>query len=160
MCVDRDADRLLRVEQNLRRLSMEATLVRADAGEPGDWWNGKSFHRILVDAPCSGSGVIRRHPDIKFHRRLEDLDELSATQTRLLDTLWPLLAPRGRLLYATCSYLPRENDHVLADFLAKQPGATGDPMPYAWGRATGHGRQVLPGEETMDGFYYALLGRR
>ncbi len=160
VCVDRDADRLLRVEQNLRRLSMDATLVRADAGEPGDWWNGESFHRILVDAPCSGSGVIRRHPDIKFHRRLEDLDELSATQARLLDTLWPLLAPRGRLLYATCSYLPRENDHVLADFLAKQPGATGDPMPYAWGRATGYGRQVLPGEEMMDGFYYALLGRR
>jgi len=160
VCMDCDADRLLRVEQNLRRLSLRATVLRADAGEPGDWWNGKSFDRILVDAPCSGFGVIRRHPDIKLHRRPEDLDALSATQTRLLDALWPLLAPRGLLLYATCTYLPRENDHVLADFLAKHPNATGGPMPYAWGRATGHGRQVLPGEESMDGFYYALLGRR
>ncbi len=160
VCVDRDADRLLRVEQNLQRLSLQATLVCADAGEPGDWRNGELFDRILVDAPCSGCGVIRRHPDIKLHRRPEDLDELSATQTRLLDALWPLLAPRGLLLYATCTYLPRENDHVLADFLAKHPDATGDPMPCAWGHATGHGRQVLPGEDAMDGFYYALLGRR
>ena len=160
VCVDRDADRLLRVEQNLQRLSLQATLVCADAGEPGEWWNGQLFHRILVDAPCSGSGVIRRHPDIKLHRRPEDLDALSATQTRLLGALWPLLAPRGLLLYATCTYLPRENDHVLADFLAKHPDATGGPMPCAWGHATGHGRQVLPGEDAMDGFYYALLGRR
>ena len=160
VAVDRDRGRLLRVEQNLRRLALEATVVRADAGEPGDWWNRELFHRILVDAPCSGSGVIRRHPDIKLHRRPQDVDELAATQIRLLGALWPLLAPQGLLLYATCSYLPRENDYVLAEFLAKHPDATGGPMPYAWGRATGHGRQVLPGEDTMDGFYYALLSKR
>ena len=85
--------------------------------------------------------------------------ELAATQNGLLVALWPLLAPRGRLLYATCSYLPRENDHVLAEFLANHPDATDGPMQYAWGRATEHGRQVLPGEDTMDGFYYALLGK-
>ncbi len=159
VAIDHDGDRLRRVVQNLRRLSLEATVVCADAGKPGDWWNGEFFHRILVDAPCSGSGVIRRHPDIKLHRRPDDVDELAATQIRLLGALWPLLAPQGLLLYATCSYLPRENDHVLAEFLAKHPEATGAPMAYAWGRATGHGRQVLPGEDAMDGFYYALLGK-
>jgi 16S rRNA (cytosine967-C5)-methyltransferase len=118
------------------------------------------FHRILIDAPCSATGVIRRHPDIKFHRRPGDLAALAATQGRLLAALWPLLAPRGRLLYATCSYLPRENDHVLAEFLAHHPDACSESMPYSWGHATGLGRQVLPGEDTMDGFYYAMLGKR
>jgi 16S rRNA (cytosine967-C5)-methyltransferase len=160
VAMDRDSDRLLRVGQTLRRLSLEATVVCADAGNPGDWWNGELFHRILVDAPCSGSGVIRRHPDIKLHRLPEDVEQLTTTQIRLLGALWPLLAPQGLLLYATCSYLPRETDHVLGEFLAKHLDATGDPMPHAWGRATGHGRQVLPGEDAMDGFYYALLGKR
>ncbi len=159
VAVDRDADRLLRVEQTLQRLALEATLLCADARQPDDWWNGESFHRILIDAPCSGSGVIRRHPDIKLHRRPEDMEELAADQNALLVALWPLLAPRGRLLYATCSYLPRENDQVLAEFLEKHPDATDGPMQYAWGRATEYGRQVLPGEDTMDGFYYALLGK-
>jgi len=157
VAVDCDADRLLRVGQNLRRLALEATVVCADAGEPGDWWSGESFHRILVDAPCSGSGVIRRHPDIKLHRRPGDIEERATRQIRLLDALWPLLARQGLLLYATCSYLPRENDHLLAEFLAKHPDATDGPMHYTWGRTSGHGRQVLPGEDTMDGFYYALL---
>jgi 16S rRNA (cytosine967-C5)-methyltransferase len=160
VAMDRDKHRLQRVRQNLQRLDLQATVVCADAGEPGEWWNGEPFHRILIDAPCSGLGVIRRHPDIKLHRRPGDISELAATQARLLAALWPLLAPQGVLLYATCSYLPRENDHVLADFLAKHPDACGGLMPYAWGRATEHGRQVLPGEDTMDGFYYALLGKR
>lgn len=159
VAVDRDPDRLLRVEQNLQRLALEATVVCADASKPDDWWNGELFQRILIDAPCSGSGVIRRHPDIKLHRRTEDIEQLATTQNRLLVALWPLLAPRGRLLYATCSYLPRENDQVLAEFLAKHPDATDGPMQVAWGRATEHGRQVLPGEDRMDGFYYALLGK-
>lgn len=160
VCVDRDANRLARLEDNLRRLGLQASLVCADAGDPGSWWNRQAFDRILVDAPCSGTGVIRRHPDIKHLRRPEDVETLAETQIRLLDALWALLAPRGRLLYATCSYLPRENDHVLAEFLAKHPNATGGPMECAWGRATEHGRQVLPGEDMMDGFYYALLGKR
>ena len=159
LAMDRDAVRLQRVEQNLNRLSLQATLVCADAATPVDWWDGELFQRILVDAPCSGSGIIRRHPDIKLHRRATDIDTLAATQVRLLDALWPLLAPQGRLLYATCSYLPRENDHLLAEFLAKHPDASGGPMLCAWGRAGGHGRQVLPGEDSMDGFYYALLSK-
>jgi 16S rRNA (cytosine967-C5)-methyltransferase len=160
VAVDCDNDRLMRVEHNLQRLSLQATLLCADAGEPEHWWDGALFQRILIDAPCSGTGVIRRHPDIKLHRRPADIDALTDAQQRLLGALWPLLAPQGRLLYATCSYLPRENDHVLAGFLAKHPDAEGDPMPTTWGRATRHGRQVLPGEDTMDGFYYAMLGKR
>jgi 16S rRNA (cytosine967-C5)-methyltransferase len=159
VAMDRDAVRLQRVEQNLKRLSLQATVVCADAATPVDWWDGELFQRILVDAPCSGSGIIRRHPDIKLHRRATDIDPLAANQVRLLSALWPLLAPQGRLLYATCSYLPRENDHVLAEFLAKHPDASGGPMLYAWGRTAGHGRQVLPGEDSMDGFYYALLSK-
>jgi 16S rRNA (cytosine967-C5)-methyltransferase len=159
IAVDRDGDRLQRVRDNLARLDLDANLVAADAGEPNAWWDGGTFHRILLDAPCSGTGVIRRNPDIKVLRREADVDALAAGQARLLDALWPLLAPRGRLLYATCSYLPRENDHVLAGFLAKHPDAACGPMEYTWGRPTRHGRQVLPGEDAMDGFYYALLGK-
>lgn len=159
VALDCDGDRLQRVGGNLERLGLEATLVAADAGEPDTWWDGGAFHRILVDAPCSGTGVIRRNPDIKLQRRPVDVDTLAARQIRLLDGLWPLLAPRGLLLYATCSYLPRENDHALAAFLAKHPDAACGPMKYAWGRATSHGRQILPGEDTMDGFFYALLGK-
>ncbi|TFH49503.1 MAG: 16S rRNA (cytosine(967)-C(5))-methyltransferase RsmB [Lysobacterales bacterium] len=160
VAMDRDTDRLQRVERNLRRLSLQATLVCADAGDPDRWWNGVLFQRILLDAPCTATGVIRRHPDIKLHRRPDDVEKLAASQARLLGALWPLLAPQGLLLYATCSYLPRENDHVLAEFLAKHPDASGGSMPYAWGHSTAHGRQVLPGEDTMDGFYYAMLGKR
>lgn len=160
VAVDNDGERLARLEQNLSRLALEATLACADAGRPDDWWDGKPFDRILADVPCSATGVIRRHPDIKLHRRPGDVEALAVTQLGLLDGLWALLAPRGRLLYATCSYLPRENDHVLADFLAKHPDAAGGPIPYTWGRATEHGRQILPGEDSMDGFYYALLGKR
>lgn len=159
LALDHDHVRLARVHDNLERLGLRATMMCADAGDPSAWWDGVPFDRILVDAPCSGTGVIRRHPDIKLHRRPADVERLHARQVRLLDALWPLLAPRGRLVYATCSYLPRENDHVLAEFLAKHPDATGDPIPYQWGRATEHGRQVLPGEEAMDGFYYAMLGK-
>ena len=159
VAVDCDGDRIQRVMGNLARLGLAATVITADAGAPDAWWDGGVFQRILVDAPCSGTGVIRRNPDIKVQRRPGDVAALAAGQIRLLDALWPLLAPRGLLLYATCSYLPRENDHVLAEFLAQHPDAACSPMEYAWGRATRHGRQVLPGEDTMDGFYYALLGK-
>lgn len=159
VAVDRDDLRLERVRENFERLGLRATVVCADAGDTRAWWDGMPFDRILADVPCSATGVIRRHPDIKLQRRPADVERLQAAQIRLLDALWPLLAPRGRLVYATCSYLPRENDHVLAEFLAKHPDATGGPIPYKWGRATEHGRQVLPGEDAMDGFYYALLGK-
>ncbi|MDX1434799.1 MAG: 16S rRNA (cytosine(967)-C(5))-methyltransferase RsmB, partial [Gammaproteobacteria bacterium] len=160
VCLDRDAQRIVRIRENLERLDLEATLVCADAAVPREWWDGRAFDRILVDAPCSGTGVVRRHPDIKLHRRRDDIEALADMQLGLLSGLWSVLAPRGRLLYATCSYLPRENDHVLAEFLANHPHAVGLPLETPCGRATGHGRQILPGEDTMDGFYYALLGHR
>jgi len=160
VCLDRDPHRLARVRENLERLDLRATLVSDDASDPDRWWDGRPFDRVLVDAPCSGTGVVRRHPDIKLNRRREDIESLAEAQRALLAGLWGVLAPRGRLLYATCSYLPRENDHVLAEFLANHPNASGRPVKTACGRATRHGRQILPGEDAMDGFYYALLGHR
>lgn len=160
VALDVDATRLERVEENLQRLGLSATLLTADAREPAAWWDGRRFHRILVDAPCSGLGVIRRHPDIKLHRRVEDVGALVDTQHALLAALWPLLAEQGLLLYATCSYLARENDTVIGSFLASHGDARSVPLSAEWGRSTRHGRQVLPGEDAMDGFYYALLGKR
>jgi 16S rRNA (cytosine967-C5)-methyltransferase len=160
VALDIDASRLERVEENLERLGLHATLSCADALEPTSWWDGRAFHRILVDAPCSSLGVIRRHPDIKLHRRSEDIDSLAATQLSLLEALWPLLAEQGLLMYATCSYLARENDRVIGSFLASHTDARGVQVIGDWGRSTGHGRQILPGENAMDGFYYALLGKR
>ena len=160
VAVDCERARLERVEHNLDRLGLEAELVCDDACDTARWWDGEAFDRILVDAPCSGFGVMRRHPDIKLHRRPGDIDALVDTQSRLLESLWPLLADQGLLLYATCSYLPRENDQVIEQFLANRSDALGTPLKRAWGRTTVHGRQVLPGENAMDGFYYALLGKR
>ncbi|MCC7221531.1 MAG: 16S rRNA (cytosine(967)-C(5))-methyltransferase RsmB, partial [Candidatus Contendobacter sp.] len=112
---------------------------------------------ILLDAPCSATGVIRRHPDIKLLRRAGDIAALAGQQRAILASLWPLLKPGGRLLYATCSVLRQENDQVIAAFLAAHPDAKEQPINAYWGRALAHGRQILPGEAGMDGFYYALL---
>jgi len=159
LALDVDRARLDRLRENLARLGLEASTRLADAGDPQRWWDGKPFDRVLLDAPCSGTGVVRRHPDIKALRRPGDIDVMRKTQERLLSALWPLLADQGALLYATCSYLPRENDEVIAKFLASHPSAAIRPISLAWGRATSHGWQILPGEGGMDGFYYALLGK-
>jgi 16S rRNA (cytosine967-C5)-methyltransferase len=152
--------RLERVRENLDRLGLDARVLAGDAREPGHWWDGKPYQRILLDAPCTGSGVIRRHPDIKLLRRPEDVTAMAAQQSALLDALWPLLAPGGRLLYATCSVLRAENAARMSEFLAARPQARavdlGEP---GWGRRAGPGRQVLPGEAGADGFYYACLVR-
>nr|VFK67868.1 MAG: 16S rRNA (cytosine967-C5)-methyltransferase [Candidatus Kentron sp. UNK]VFK69955.1 MAG: 16S rRNA (cytosine967-C5)-methyltransferase [Candidatus Kentron sp. UNK] len=163
--IERDPTRFTRLEATLARLGLdsEVRLARADAGAPDEWWDSRCFDHILLDVPCSGSGVIRRHPDIKFHRRPEDIPKLADTQARLLATLWPLLAPGGLLLYATCSVLPSENQQQIERFLAGHGDARERPLRPAWGRALQKGekpypgRQILPGEEEMDGFYYALL---
>ena len=155
--LDQDGDRLERVRDNLNRLRLAARLVRGDASQPADWWDGVPYDRILLDAPCSATGVIRRHPDIKLLRREADIAALADRQQAMLLALWPLLRPGGRLLYATCSVLRRENDQVVAAFLATQPEARAQPMIAGWGRALAQGRQILPGEEGMDGFYYAAL---
>ncbi len=157
--LDQDAARLERVRDNLTRLRLAGRLVPGDASRPADWWDGVPYDRILLDAPCSATGVIRRHPDIKLLRRETDIAALADRQRALLAALWPLLRPGGRLLYATCSVLRRENEQVVAAFLAAQPEAREQPIPADWGRALAWGRQILPGEAGMDGFYYAALVR-
>ncbi|MDC8802114.1 16S rRNA (cytosine(967)-C(5))-methyltransferase RsmB [Halomonas pacifica] len=155
--IDSDAKRLSRVESTLERLKLEATLLHADAATD-DWWDGTPFDAILLDAPCSGSGVIRRHPDIKALRRAEDIPRLATLQARLLDALWAKLAPGGTLLYATCSVLPEENADQIQAFLARTPDAeVTTPGDVAWGRPAGAGRQLLPEEDSHDGFFYARL---
>jgi len=157
VALDADEQRLARVRENLARLGLEAQLVRGDAGAPADWWDGALFDRILFDAPCSATGVIRRHPDIKVLRRQRDIAELAQAQRRMLGALWPLLKPGGILLYATCSVLPQENEQLISEFLAACHDARELPIEAAWGRRVSVGRQILPGEDGMDGFYYACL---
>lgn len=157
LALDRDARRLDEVAQNIARLGQQADLRAADAAAPASWWDGQAFDRILLDAPCSATGVIRRHPDIRFHRTADDVATASALQQQLLQALWPLLRPGGKLVYATCSILPAENDGAIDALRAACADATPVPIDAVWGRATRHGRQILPGEDAMDGFYYALL---
>jgi 16S rRNA (cytosine967-C5)-methyltransferase len=149
--VDRDARRLAKIRENLARLGLGARVVAGDATRPSEWWDGKPFDRILLDAPCSAVGVIRRHPDIKVLRRPEDVDRAVALQSELLAALWPLLRPGGRLVYATCSVLKRENDAQVAAFRAEWGAA--DPA----GTVAPSGCQTLPGDADGDGFYYACL---
>lgn len=158
--LDCDAGRLERVRDTLTRLRLNARLLAGDARRPADWWDGALYDRILLDAPCSATGVIRRHPDIKLLRRESDIAALAERQQALLTGLWPLLRPGGRLLYVTCSVLRAENERVVAAFLATHPDAHEQPIVAGWGRALSHGRQILPGEGGMDGFYYAVLRRR
>lgn len=159
VAVDNDASRMQRVTETLARLRLNATCVVADATQPDDWWDGHRFDRILIDAPCSATGVIRRHPDIKLLRRPSDIAALAKRQHQILDSLWPLLAPGGRLIYATCSVLAAENSQVIGPFVASVADGRLETIPGTWGRATEAGRQVLPGEDGMDGFHYACLSK-
>ena len=159
VALDREPERVKLIEENLARLGLSTktkTLI-GDAANPAPWWDGRPFDRILADVPCSATGVIRRHPDIKIRRRPEDLSRLTAIQESILDGLWPLLKPGGKLLYATCSILPVENENQMTAFLRRHPDATEDVLPMSAGRAQIIGRQILPGESGMDGFYYARL---
>ncbi|HEX9139758.1 MAG TPA: 16S rRNA (cytosine(967)-C(5))-methyltransferase RsmB [Steroidobacteraceae bacterium] len=163
---DSDAARLTRVAENLKRLRREALLVAADLTAPTKWWDGRAFDAILLDAPCSGTGVIRRHPDIKLLRRNTDLVPMSEVQLLLLRNLWPLLRAGGRLLYVTCSVLGIENEQVVERFLALEPSARAGLLPPAMVpdgllRPCTNGWQLLPGGEAgADGFYYACLRRQ
>jgi 16S rRNA (cytosine967-C5)-methyltransferase len=149
--LDRDAARLARVRANLDRLGLSARLVHGDATDPSAWWDGRPFERILLDAPCSAVGVIRRHPDIKVLRRQEDVARAVALQAHMLRALWPVLAPGGRLVYATCSVLKSENDAQIAAFLTAVESSEGP------GTVQVCGCQSLPGDADGDGFYYACL---
>ena len=157
LAIDVDETRLQKVRENLQRLHLDAGLLAADAGEPQAWWDGKPFDRILLDAPCSASGVVRRHPDIKLLRRPADVRSLSQQQQRLLEALWPLLASGGMLLYASCSVFRQENSDNLQVFLDQHSDASELPLQAEWGKVLPVGRQLLPGEHDMDGFYFACL---
>ena len=154
--LDSDAQRLERVKDTLTRLQLSAHTVLADARR-SDWWDGQPFDAILVDAPCSGTGVIRRHPDIKHLRTAQDIRQLSELQHQILHALWPMLARGGRLLYATCSIMPAENVEQIKRFLSTQHDAQKLPLQLSWGLDCDGTRQRLPGEDSADGFYYALL---
>jgi 16S rRNA (cytosine967-C5)-methyltransferase len=156
LALDADATRLKRVEENMTRLKHTVDIKQGDAANPETWWDGKPFDRILLDAPCSATGVIRRHPDIRWLRKANDIDNLAQLQRRILDTLWGLLKPGGTLLYATCSILPKENMAQIKQFLADTPDATLSPLVKTE-TVDKPGRQITPGEQQMDGFYYARL---
>jgi 16S rRNA (cytosine967-C5)-methyltransferase len=163
LALDVDAGRLERVAQNLARLKLRARVLAADAADPGSWWDGTPFDRILVDAPCTASGVVRRHPDGKWLRRERDLEAFAAQQARLLDPAWACLARGGRLLYATCSLFRAENDGQVAAFLARHVDALQLPLRLPSGFHHDNG-QLLPSgpgaEHNHDGFFYALLQKQ
>lgn len=156
LALEKESNRMPRLQQNLARLNLQAHTQVADAAELDSWWDGQLFDQILLDAPCSATGIIRRHPDIKHHRRETDISALTAIQAHLLDQLWRTLKPGGVMLYATCSILPDENANQISAFLQRQTDAQLQPINANWGQGE-IGKQILPGDKGMDGFYYALL---
>lgn len=150
-----DQQRATKIQENLDRLGHHADLLIGDASQPKNWWNGDQFDRILLDAPCSATGIIRRHPDIKWLRKAMDIESLVKIQQSILDAIWPLLKNNGTLLYATCSILPEENHQQIEAFLGRTPDAK---LDCNFDHDKHHpGRQILPGEQQMDGFYYCRL---
>ncbi|MEP7058962.1 MAG: 16S rRNA (cytosine(967)-C(5))-methyltransferase RsmB, partial [Caldimonas sp.] len=162
LALDRDVARLARVDETLARLGLHAGTVAADAAEPAAWWDGRPFDAILIDAPCSASGIVRRHPDARWLRRAGDIDALARTQARLLDALWPLLAPGGRLLYCTCSVFKAEGREQIDAFLQRETAASLVASPPSPGHllplADNRGIAPAPGFSTAaDGFFHALI---
>ena len=155
--LDKQERRIGQIKQNLDRLGLTAETIAADASAIETWWKGETFHKILLDAPCSATGVIRRHPEIKWLRSSGQVDAVVQTQGRLLDALWPLLEPGGLLVYATCSILKCENSDQIRQFMERHTDAVAEVPAVEWGIAGPEGRQILPGEAGMDGFFYAVL---
>ena len=156
--LEKEPERLERLSENLYRLELEAEYQAGDASLPDTWWDGELFDKILLDAPCSATGIIRRHPDIKWHRTEEDIEELVVIQASILKALWPLLKPGGKLLYATCSVLPHENTRQMQSFLAEEASAKEIEIEANWGQdSSTPGRQIFPGSNGMDGFFYCLI---
>ena len=152
VALDCDETRLKRVRENLDRLNLTAQVICGDARNPQDWWNGEKFDRILLDAPCSALGVIRRHPDIKWLRRADDISALASLQSEIMDAMWTQLKAGGVMVYATCSISPQENIEQVKAFLARTTDAT-----LTGSDLSNPGQQILPGEGDMDGFYYAVI---
>ncbi len=157
VAIDIDDRRLQRVRENLNRLKLQATLLQADALHPELWWDGNPFDRILLDAPCSATGVIRRHPDIKLLRQEADIGTIAELQKALLLSLWPLLSPQGLLVYVTCSLLKEENEKQVAKFISNQRDCEFVNIAPNWGIPTKHGWQILTGDKNKDGFFYSVL---
>lgn len=149
--------RLGLVNDTLARLQLKAEVKHADASAVDEWWDGRQFDRILLDAPCSATGVIRRNPDIKIHRTFDDINAVVEIQKNLLNQLWPLLKPNGILLYATCSIIKNENEKQIKSFLDAHDDAIEKELDVSWGRKCKVGIQLLPGDHQMDGFYYAKI---
>lgn len=162
IAIDKEESRAKMIKDNVARLCPTPVLkcVVADATQTAHWWDGNCFDRILIDAPCSGTGVIRRHPDIKLLRHIEDIATLAQQQQALLEALWPTLKPGGILLYATCSIFPEENTQVIQAFLAMHTDAQEYEIEGTWGNAMHPGRQIITGQENYDGFYYARLVKK
>lgn len=158
--LDSDPARLRRIGQNLERLGLRADLLAGDASAPQEWWNGVPYDRILIDAPCSATGVLRRRPDVRLHRRASDIRALAVLQQRILAALWPLLGTGGRLVYATCSLLREENEAAVQSLLASSADARALPFTLPAGQAAAVGWQILPGDGDLDGMYYAVLEKR
>ncbi len=161
LALDKDQTRLHRVAENLQRAAVQAELICADAAEPAEWFEGALFDRILLDAPCSASGIMRRHPDIRLLRKASDIGGLVEQQKRLLSAMWALLKPGGRLLYSTCSLFKDESEGQIQVFVNAQDNCVELPLnTVQWGLSRPVGRQILPGAAEMDGFYYAVLEKR
>lgn len=158
--VEKDRKRYMRLQQTLDRLGGQVRMIHGDVTRPHSWWDGKVFDRILLDAPCSATGVIRRHPDIKLLRRASDIKTLQNIQRRMLQALWPLLAQGGTLLYVTCSILPEENHLLIQRFLRENDEAVLVSPALDWAPSGEWGWQILPGEWDMDGFYYAQIRKK
>jgi 16S rRNA (cytosine967-C5)-methyltransferase len=155
LALDSDSARLGRIRENLERLGLCAATANADAGDPDSWWDRRPFQRILLDVPCSASGVVRRHPDIRWNRRPSDLPKLATQQGRLLDGVWQVLETSGKLLYATCSVFRDENESTVEAFLARQP----DAHVVQLQPGAPEGGRIRP-DDDHDGFFYALLEKR
>lgn len=159
VAVDNQPKRLEKVKENCARLNVTATCIAADVLDLAAWWDGVPFDKILLDAPCSGSGVIRRHPDIIYCRTPAMLATLAQQQLQLLETLWPILQPGGVILYVTCTISPEENERVIAQFCQQHHEAQISPLVLPYGHAQRYGWQILPGEGHSDGFYFARLNK-
>ena len=160
VAIDLYKNRLSKVDENIKRLQLpkeNVELIAADACDINYWWDGELFDRILIDAPCSATGVIRRHPDIKLLRKKADIKNLAEQQLKMLETLWPLLKKSGKLIYTTCSIFPDENENVIELFLSSHPDAKTIPFDNAWGINLKHGQQIFTGTQDRDGFYYCIL---